>query len=488
MVVEKECSFYDCQNPAIEGSENNLCDVHAQKEWYSVPEAAKIWSAGERSVRDWINPRHIVYAERNGKRPYLIPVEEFTKPHPASRPRTAETEYMVTVKPRSLRQRLLRPAVIAVALLIIITATVSALILMTISSSPEPELASSDEATGVFIGDTPLSVEFDSWSPSEPILVMVEHPAALEVEFTNTGEVAGDFFAAVSLRDPDGIWVDIRPLIPVHLEAGQKGDASWEYSPGRKGAWDVVYGIWSKWEDGLEPEGPIGNTGILEDHIVAYRQCIERASTPRRVRIESYWPFNPEELKVGEAATLGLSIANTGDEARIFSVGATVWYIGESEKIDGNYREDMDTPIKPDQSATFEWKHPLASPGSYQVMFTVWDSDGKTVMLKAPCPRETLISAYSPSAPKIIGMEPAKPRTSAARQWIAFEGENFMEQSSVILSIMGNSYPISEERTEFVDSESLRAYAGLTDPGTWSAVVVNPGDENSNLFEFNVLP
>ena len=241
-------------------------------------------------------------------------------------------------------------------------------------------------------------------------------------------------------------------------------------------------------EEGQEPEISLGSTGILKGHIVAFRQCIESASAFGSVRVDRYSPFNPEELKVGEAVTLGISITNTSDEARSFSAGATVWHVGKTENLDGDYRTDFDTPLEPGQSASLKWNHPLTSIGSYHVMFTVWDEGDDAVLLRVPCPSERLISAYSPSAPKITGIEPAQPRANASRQWITIAGEEFTEQSSVILSILGNSYPISEDRTEFVSTENLRMQVGLTDPGTWSAQVVNAGDERSNLFEFKVLP
>ena len=121
-------------------------------------------------------------------------------------------------------------------------------------------------------------------------------------------------------------------------------------------------------------------------------------------------------------------------------------------------------------------------------MFTIWGEEDDEVLLRVPCPRERLIAAYLPSAPKISGVEPEQPRISATREWMAIHGEKFTDQSMVVLSILGNSYPISKERTDFVSVESLKVFVGLTDPGTWSVQVINPGETRSNLFEFKVLP
>ena len=129
-----------------------------------------------------------------------------------------------------------------------LVASVSVAALMgSLGTSTKRVEVSGNQSPGLFTGDTPLSVEFEGWSPEEPILVMVGHETDLKVEFKNTGDLAGDFFAAVSLRDPEGEWVDIHPLIRVRLEPGERGEASWTYSPGLKGIWDVVYGVWGKY-------------------------------------------------------------------------------------------------------------------------------------------------------------------------------------------------------------------------------------------------
>lgn len=133
------------------------------------------------------------------------------------------------------------------------------------------------------------------------------------------------------------------------------------------------------------------------------------------------------------------------------------------------------------------WLHRLDAEGSYQLMFTIWEAEHR-ILLRAPCPRQPLLAVNSPLSPVVAGIDPNQPKSEPARQWISIQGGNSTETSTVVLSIQGNRYPIAEERTQFVNPEQLRVLVGLTDPGTWTAQVVNVGDVRSNVFEFRVLP
>jgi hypothetical protein len=481
------CNFYGCRQKLGEGP-SALCQEHQYKEWYTVAEAASIWSASERSVRDWITRRGIVGAERSGRRPYLIPAIEFTKPHPTQRPRPMAPSPMVTVLPVSWHRRFIRPLVAALTLLLVLAATGGSLALTGHLGPPALRGdTSGGQPPGIFVGDTPLSVRFDSWSPGEPVLVMVGQGVELSVTFTNTSPVTGDFYAAVSLKDPEGRWVNLRPLRKVRLEPGAQGSASWRYAPGLIGSWDLVFGAWGHWEEGQEPKEPVGSTGILEGRIMAFQQCIENPNATGLISIGSYTPFQPVHLPTGADVELAITFTSTGDTPQTFSAGATVWRAGSLDTLDGDYRSTTVQPLQPGETATLGWRHHLDSEGSHQLMFTLWDAEDR-VLVKAPCPRQRLVVVSPPLSPTVTGVEPEQPRSQPTRQWISIRGANFAETSAVVLSIQGNRYPIPEDRTEYVSPGKLRVLVGLTDPGTWTAQVVIAGELESNLFGFRVLP
>jgi hypothetical protein len=139
-------------------------------------------------------------------------------------------------------------------------------------------------------------------------------------------------------------------------------------------------------------------------------------------------------------------------------------------------------------SATVSWDYTVVAAGSYQVQFAVWDRNSDRILVRAPCPREKLIVAHEPTLPTVTGIEPAQPRSRTDRQWLSIKGEGFAEQSTVVLSILGNTYFIPPERTEFVSPGEVKIFVGLTDPGSWTAQIINPGDLKSNAFEFVALP
>ena len=90
--------------------------------------------------------------------------------------------------------------------------------------------------------------------------------------------------------------------------------------------------------------------------------------------------------------------------------------------------------------------------------------------------------------PVITGINPAEPVASPTRQWISILGTGFVSESTVTLRIGSETYPIPADRTDFRSSTEIRVYVGLTDPGTWSAQVTNPGSRLSNIFSFTVIP
>ena len=88
--------------------------------------------------------------------------------------------------------------------------------------------------------------------------------------------------------------------------------------------------------------------------------------------------------------------------------------------------------------------------------------------------------------PVVTGIDPSQPTASPAKQWITIKGTGFVSDSTVTLRIDSSTHPIPADRTEFKSSTQIRVRAGLTDPGTWTAQVTNPGNRISNLFSFTV--
>ncbi|MDP2719401.1 MAG: hypothetical protein Q8P44_06190 [Dehalococcoidia bacterium] len=90
--------------------------------------------------------------------------------------------------------------------------------------------------------------------------------------------------------------------------------------------------------------------------------------------------------------------------------------------------------------------------------------------------------------PQISGVSPSQPKVQATRQWISILGSGFVSQSEVTLRIGGSTYVIPADRTQFINSGQINVYVGLTETGTWSAQVTNPGGSQSNILSFQVVP
>ncbi len=89
--------------------------------------------------------------------------------------------------------------------------------------------------------------------------------------------------------------------------------------------------------------------------------------------------------------------------------------------------------------------------------------------------------------PEITGIEPAEPIARSTRQELIIDGSRFVQGSQVVLRIGSSEYPIPPDRTEFINASKIRVSVGLTDIGTWTAQVVNPGEVGSNIFTFYVF-
>ena len=120
-------------------------------------------------------------------------------------------------------------------------------------------------------------VRIDSYS-ANPDELIVGETSTLELNLTNTGNIAWTFYAAVSLRKPDGDLVHL-PLKPLALDLSQQGSAEWSYTVDMEGGWDVVFGVWKE----STQETSLGPTGWLDDYITAF------LPTSSVNPIEPYW-------------------------------------------------------------------------------------------------------------------------------------------------------------------------------------------------------
>jgi len=103
-----------------------------------------------------------------------------------------------------------------------------------------------------------VSIDGQSAIPKE---VKVGESSTLKFSFTNTGNIPWTFYAAVSLRKPNGDEVNL-PTKPVTLSPNQQGSAEWTYTVDTAGNWDVVFGVWKE----VEQENSLGHTGWLDGY------------------------------------------------------------------------------------------------------------------------------------------------------------------------------------------------------------------------------
>ncbi|GAI96788.1 unnamed protein product, partial [marine sediment metagenome] len=96
------------------------------------------------------------------------------------------------------------------------------------------------------------------------------------------------------------------------------------------------------------------------------------------------------------------------------------------------------------------------------------------------------ISSLTPT-PQITGVDPAQSVAQPDGQWLGILGAGFVSESQVVLRIGASEYPIPSDRTQFVSSIRINVFVGLTDAGTWTAQVINPGNRQSNTYSFPVV-
>ena len=129
--------------------------------------------------------------------------------------------------------------------------------------------------------------------------------------------------------------------------------------------------------------------------------------------------------------------------------------------------------------AGFNWLGPNYDPMHFELPVTIVSSSPALPPPPTPPSEQT---------PYISGVSPDQPSAQPSRQWLTVRGSGFVPDSQVILSIGGSSYPIPPDRTRFVSPTQIDVYVGLTESGTWTIQVVNPGGRYSNTFSFQVIP
>ncbi len=209
-----------------------------------------------------------------------------------------------------------------------------------------------------------IQVRIDSHS-ADPRDVKVGEDSTLAFSFTNIGNAAWTFYAAVSLRKPNGAEVHL-PLKPVTLNPSMSGSASWTYTITGEGDWDVVFGLWKE----REQVNSLGHTGWLDGYVVG-------TLTPPKLFITSPLDINPPfaVYGVGERITAQFAITNSGMAPIVLSV-LTVGGRGPyGEVVDFNWQENI--TLSPGDSHNYVGDLILPDkPGAYHFFCTYQTADG----------------------------------------------------------------------------------------------------------------
>ena len=129
----------------------------------------------------------------------------------------------------------------------------------------------------------------------------------------------------------------------------------------------------------------------------------------------------------------------------------------------------------------------VAPEGTMDVALAVKTPTGKSeaVLFTYKLPEAEAVHIEPPL--EIAGVDPTQPEALPTRQWLTILGSGFVPDSQVVFRVDDNEYPIPPDRVHFVSSTEMKVYVGLTNPGTWTAQVVNPGDHKSNSFDVEVV-
>ncbi|HAF70400.1 TPA: hypothetical protein DCL37_03465 [Candidatus Acetothermia bacterium] len=104
--------------------------------------------------------------------------------------------------------------------------------------------------------------------------------------------------------------------------------------------------------------------------------------------VRGHSPSEPVQVKPGEAVSLSVTVANTGNRARSFIVRASVWRKGGP--LEKRYETVLEPPLKPGEERTISWTHTAGQEGEYSIQFSVW-KDEDTPLAQAPQTAQPLI-------------------------------------------------------------------------------------------------
>jgi hypothetical protein len=149
-----------------------------------------------------------------------------------------------------------------------------------------------------------ISARIDNYS-AEPRQLKVGETTTLKLNFTNTGNATWTFYAATTLKKPNGGTVDLS-LQPVSLGQGQQGTVTWTHSADMEGNWDLVFGVWKE----SAHQNSLDRTGWLVGYIT-----VNQFETLPRLVLSSPLVISPakDAYNAGESLQARFTIRNMGN-------------------------------------------------------------------------------------------------------------------------------------------------------------------------------
>jgi len=216
----------------------------------------------------------------------------------------------------------------------------------------------------------PVAASIDSHSAS-PVATATGQTVTFQVCFSNTGSTGWTFYAALSLRRPDGSIVNVSPLISVSLSPGQLGSATWSYTADQAGDWDAAYGIWRE-----PPQTTLlAPTGWLPD----YFRAAGSAAMTVTARIDSH-RASPTAVTIGQTVAFQICFTNTGNTAWTFYASLSL------RRPDGsvvNVRPLIPVTLSPDQQEGTSWEYLMDQAGHWDAAYQIWKDSSQTTGLTA---------------------------------------------------------------------------------------------------------
>lgn len=225
------------------------------------------------------------------------------------------------------------------------------------------------QAAGIHVGASPVIRATISNHTADPSKTVLGQNVSFEVRFSNSGNTAWTFQAALSLRRPDGSVVHVAPLTPVQLAPGENGSARWTYLMDQVGSWDASFGIWK------EPDEVTGLvfTGWLPS-------CVQVSDAPAAIQAARFDSFcrSPEQPQVGQSVSFQADISSIGNTRSTFYVALTL------RRPDGtlvNLARLAEVTLDPGQQGGATWDYKVDQEGNWDAAFGVWKDSAQTTAL-----------------------------------------------------------------------------------------------------------